>query len=104
RVGDAGGYTLIVQPDNGTFQLLRNDGQRITRLIDSTRSPAIQRGSGVNRITLQCSGTTLTAVINGTQVGQAQDTRYRSGRLSIGVTAENFGAEGHFRNLVVTQQ
>ncbi len=104
RAGDAGGYRLIVMPDGGTFQLLRDDGQRVTRLIDSTASPAILRGTALNRITLQCGGTTLTVFINGKQVGQAQDNRYRSGRLAIGAGGENLTAEAHFRNLVVTQQ
>jgi predicted Ser/Thr protein kinase len=104
RAGDAGGYTLVVQPDGGAFQLLRDDGQRVTRLIDRTPSAAIHRGTEVNRISLSCRGPTLTVNINGQQVGQVQDSRYRSGRLSIGVGGENLSAEGHFRNLVVTQQ
>lgn len=83
---------------------MRDDGLRVTRLIDSTPSPAILRGTALNRISLQCSGTTLTAAINGKQVGQVQDNRYHSGRLSIGAGGENLTAEAHFRNLVVTQQ
>ena len=88
----------------GQFSLQRDDALRTTSLIASTASAAIKRGQATNRTTLVCAGTTLTAIVNGQQVGQVQDARFRNGRLSIGVGGDNLTAEGHFRNLVVTQQ
>ncbi|HEY7294027.1 MAG TPA: family 16 glycoside hydrolase, partial [Dehalococcoidia bacterium] len=75
-----------------------------TRLIDDTPSPAIKRNGEVNRLTLSCVGNTFTVTINGTQVGQARDNSYSTGKLYIATGGDNLTAEARFRNLVVTQR
>jgi hypothetical protein len=106
RDSDAGGYHLSVIPASGTFRLLKDvQGQDTpTRLIDDTPSPAIKRNGEVNRLTLSCVGNTLTITINGTQVGQARDNSYTTGKTYIATGGDNLTAEAHFRNLVVTQR
>jgi len=106
RDSDAGGYHLSVIPASGTFRLLRDaQGQDTpTRLIDDTPSTAIKRNGEVNRLTLSCVGNTITVTINGTQVGQARDNTYSTGKIYIATGGDNLTAEAHFRNLVVTQR
>jgi len=106
RDSDAGGYHLSVIPASGTFRLLKDGpGQETpSRLIDDTPSSAIKRNGEVNRLTLSCVGNTITVTINGTQVGQARDNGFSTGKIYIATGGDNLTAEARFRNLVVTQR
>jgi hypothetical protein len=98
------GYRLRVEPGAGLYRLVREDGTRDVFLRRDSTSPAIRRGNDSNRIEITCSGTTITAVINGTAVATVQDSTYASGSLVIGVGARASGltSEARFDNLLIT--
>ncbi len=100
------GYALLVYPQEGGFALYRfNAGDAPTRLVQPTLSSAIRRGTQTNRLELICSGNTIAARINGTQVASVQDSSYGEGRMWIGAVGfEGATVDARFDNLVVTQQ
>jgi hypothetical protein len=98
------GYRLRVEPAAGLYRLVREDGTRDVFLRRDSTSPAIRRGNDSNRIEITCSGTTISAAINGTVVATVQDSTYASGALVIGVGARASGltSEARFDNLLIT--
>ncbi|MBM2812523.1 MAG: hypothetical protein HW416_3282 [Chloroflexi bacterium] len=96
------GYRLRVYPDGQMFRIVRIErGGGVFRMLEQSSS-AIRTGDAVNRIELHCVGSTISAVINGTQVGSAQDPTYTRGRMALEVGGS--GTTGRFDNLVVTQR
>ncbi len=82
----------------------------------TTTSSAIHTGGQINRLELNCDGTSLEASINGVRVGAVSDPAFSSGQLWIGMgqsapgvtpppgTPPGATIEAHFADLVVTQQ
>jgi hypothetical protein len=98
-------YALEVDPDDGTYRLLRHVvGGASTTVIGRTRSAAIQAGTATNRLGARAQGTDIVLFINGQDVGRVGDDRFRQGALALGVGRRSEGAstEGRFSNLVVT--
>jgi hypothetical protein len=96
-------YTFVVDPNDSTFLLRRNVGPGGTNLIGWTHHPAIQPGTQRNRIGVRAQGPTIVLLVNGQEVGRAQDAALREGTIAFGVGNLDDGpAEGRFGNLVVT--
>ena len=96
-----GAYRLVVRPGQQHFLLQRNDGGAIVNLTDQG-SGVIRAGDAWNRIELACVGNTISATINGTELGAVQDTTYSLGRHHMNVAGT--GATARFDDLVVTQR
>jgi tetratricopeptide (TPR) repeat protein len=97
-------YALEVDPDDGTYRLVRHvNGGPSTTVIGRTRSAAIQGGTAINRLGVRAQDTEIVLLINGQQVGRIHDDRFRQGALALGVGQRQEGtAEARFSNLVVT--
>jgi hypothetical protein len=102
-----GDYRFSVDPTAGTFGLEfrppGGDPLRGTELLPPTPSPAIRRGTAINRLAVVARGPTLELFVNGEQVGQVQDERGRWGRLGWVTLPSAAGqpAEAQFRDLVI---
>jgi tetratricopeptide (TPR) repeat protein len=98
-------YALIVDPDDGTYRLLRHSvGSPSATIIGRTRSTAIQPGAATNRLGVRAQGADLIMLINGLEVGRARDEQWRQGSLVLGVgqRGETTSTEGRFANLVLS--
>jgi hypothetical protein len=95
-------YRLSVSPAGGLFQLSRWDADGVTPLVPWQTEPSIRPAAEWNTLELRCVDSTITALINGHQVGQAQDPSYRRGSFWIGVSGA--AAEVRFDNLKVVLQ
>jgi serine/threonine-protein kinase len=105
--GKVSAYRLSVQPSARQFWLGRLDKAEAATLVSWRPSTAIRSGNAPNHLELICQGSTITVSINGTQVAQVQDGRYREGRLLLGtgIVAPRQGqAEARFDNVVVLQK
>jgi predicted lipoprotein with Yx(FWY)xxD motif len=100
------GYRLRVEPGAGLYRLVREDGARDHFLRSDRRSTAIRSGTMTNRLELTCSGTTITAVINGVEVARIQDSTYREGPWTFGAGARQpaLPVEARFDNLILTRR
>lgn len=104
--GPSTGYRFNVRTEPGGFWLERWDDGKRTLLVDWQRSSAVYPGGAVNRLDLTCSGTRISAYINGLQVASVVDEHYRWGQFWMGVQSLVPGGavEARFDNLVVTLQ
>ena len=104
-----GGYILYVDPGEGTFVLLRQDGDNprtIFVLSEWREHRAINRRDAPNRLMLRCIGDTITAVINGHEVASVRDAAYRVGFSGVTVYLDGSirgGMEARFDNFVVAR-
>jgi hypothetical protein len=100
-------YRLSLYVTDGTFTLARWDAGTQTVLQGFTANAAIRRANQTNSIELRCAGSTISAIINGTQVASVQDNTYQRGTTFIGAgvfTDVSATAEGRFAHLVLTQR
>jgi hypothetical protein len=96
-------YSFVVAPDEGAFIVRRNTDREGTTLLDWTRTPAIQRGTAMNRLGIRAQGSEVTLLINGEEVARARADDPREGSIGFGVGSLGDGpAEARFGNLVVT--
>lgn len=107
RAGDDSNtaYIFEVFPGSGEANLWRFDADSAANLGKATASPAINIGSGNNRIEITCQGGTITGTANGTQVLTAQDATYTSGDVFIGTGKTDATADTlltGFDNLTIT--
>jgi hypothetical protein len=94
-------YSFLVDPNAGRFLLLRHTGDD-RRLIDWTAEPAIQQGTATNRLGVRARGSTLILLLDGAEVGRAQDGALREGWVGFGVgSLTDERAEGRFSHLLV---
>jgi hypothetical protein len=107
----ADGYVLVVTPDDQTFRLelwqQEGSSQKVVRLIDDTRSPAIQSGTSWNRLVVRAQGPEILVFINGQQVGKVSDETLQTGTLALGVGKRQdalslANADARFASLTVT--
>jgi len=94
-------YQLGIRPDAGAAVLNRVDAGKPTSLAEQ-RSDAIRRGPATNHVELSCSGTVISATVNGVRLFSIQDATYASGTMWLGVS--DTGADARVANLVVTQR
>jgi len=84
------------QAEGGSMELIGQTGM--------LASPRINRGTNVNHLRADCSGSTLTLYVNGEKLAEAQDTRLTHG--DIGLLAGTFAepdVDVIFDNFVVLQ-
>jgi hypothetical protein len=99
------GYVLQFTPALGRVALSRFDGTTTATLSSSQLAGAAS--SAVHHLQVTCSGATITASIDGSQVASAQDSTYTSGYPLFGVSVLSNSLPGtidaRFSNLVLTQ-
>jgi hypothetical protein len=101
--GSDNGYRFSVDPSGGWFSLqyIRSAGE--SALIDLTPSPAIHGPAATNRLGVRAQGTAIVLLVNGQEVGRAETSRLREGRIGFGVASPNGEpVEARFSNLLVT--
>jgi hypothetical protein len=95
-------YSFLVDPNAGKLLLLRHTDGGDARIIDWTAASAIQPGTATNRLGVRARGSAITLLIDGTEVGRAQDDALRTGWLGFGVDSlADERAEGRFSHLLV---
>jgi hypothetical protein len=95
-------YSFLVDPNAGRFLLLRHTSDD-RRLIDWTAAAAIRPGAATNRLGVRARGSTIVLLLDGTEVGRAQDDSLREGWVGFGVgSLADARAEGRFGHLLVT--
>ena len=77
-------------------------GTAIITLAEGT-SPAIEAGNGTNHLGLVCSGTTISASVNGVQLASVEDAETAMGSMSLWIVPNGNEGEVRFGNLVVMQ-
>ncbi len=88
----------------GTFFLRRHNGgtgANYTYLLAPSSSPAVHTGGQVNRLLAIANGSNFKLYINGTFVGEAQDSTYSTGQIGfvVGTLPSTNTGEGSFTNL-----
>jgi len=109
------GYVIFFQPSSNTAQLNRLDAGTITSLANPGLGGAPDIAA-VHHLQLTCSGTAISAFIDGSQIGSVQDTAYQTGQAIVraggsGTTSNAQGqaaffsgiVDARFSNLVLTQ-
>ena len=86
RAGDDNtGYYLQAQPGTGFVSIWRLAPGGPEMLAEEDASGVLIPGYEFNRIEIECSGTTITGIVNGEVVISASDDTYQSGTTFIGV-------------------
>ncbi len=102
RQTDGRHYSFVVDPNDGTFLLEREEPGGRTPLVPWTRSPAIQRGAATNRLAVEARGREMALFINDSEVARLSDDALAEGTIAFGVGSYGGGrAEGRFDNLLV---
>jgi serine/threonine protein kinase len=94
--------------NQGQFFFRRHDtggGSTYTNLVASTPSTAILPGGLKNTLLVLANGTDFKLYINGTFVGEVQDSTYASGQIALvaGTLAPLNGGEGSFTNFKISR-
>ena len=99
--GNGDGYYLRISGD-GFFSIFLAANGEMTKLVEWSKSPAIQQGNATNHLRVICNGPRLTLYVNGTQVAEAEDGTFTQGDIALTATTyEDKDTEIHFDNLVV---
>lgn len=86
-------FYLFAISGSGYYGLFRSDDGEWTDVIPWTASGAITAGSGaVNRLAVLAEGPTVTLIVNGEVLAQAEDATYSEGGL--GLAAGTFSEDG----------
>jgi hypothetical protein len=104
-----GGYHFAIQPALGQAALHRaplEPSEEWVALGDWQRFPAIHRGQEINHLELTCSGTTISASINGSPAFEVQDQTYQDGATLLRVEswADGVPVDARFDNAAVTER
>jgi hypothetical protein len=78
------GYWFVVLPSTSSVALLRAEAGQRTPIVDIQPASAVHSGNETNHIELDCTGSTITASVNGTQVLSTQESMYSVGFSSLG--------------------
>jgi hypothetical protein len=93
-------YGFLVVGD-GAWKFGKYDGTQWTDIVPYTSNNAVNGGlTATNLLRVQAIGSHFAFFINGTQVGQADDSSYTSGFIGLGVES---GIEAVFTNLTIFQ-
>jgi hypothetical protein len=101
RAAALNGYQLEIEPDHSGFAVYRLDAGRKTPIVRPGTSDAIRTGNQTNRVELGCVGNTITARVNGTVLGSAEDGTYPHGSAFLATAAPGATSEVRFDNLLV---
>jgi len=110
------GYRMYLAPANGEFNVQRIDNGKFIDLSGPQSTGGAPMQFNTYHLQLTCSGTTVSATINGKQVYSTQDSAYTQGKVALlvhmfhrtnastGVTGSDLGkVDVHFDNFVLTQ-
>ena len=98
--GPAGIDAYYLQVSNtGAWSIVRNNTSDILTTLASGTVAALGTGTW-HHLSLSFQGSTITAAIDGTTVGSASDTTYRTGMVGLGTSGYQ---TDQFDNLTVTQ-
>lgn len=101
QTGPDSEYRFLLRPGTREFRLERWDRGRAVVLQDWRAAAAIRGGNEKNGMELSCMGATISASVNGTQVGSVLDDTYLRGTMELGLFGAGSTAEARFDNLVV---
>jgi hypothetical protein len=94
-------YHLLISGD-GFYSIQKLSGGSFTRLVEWTRSDAINQGNATNQIRAVCDGSRLALYCNGELLAETTDPAYTGGDLAlVALTLEPEATEIHFDNLKV---
>jgi hypothetical protein len=102
-LSELSGYVFAIQPTAGLVALGRFDHGAYVDLVGWQPSAAVQRGNTSNHLELECSGSAITASVNGQAAAAVRDDTYSGGKVSIGVgtVGEPLTREARFDNFAV---
>jgi hypothetical protein len=100
RVSQGNWYEFTID-STGNWSFSKAANQQTLAIIDSTPSTAIKPGlNTTNTLLVQAKGAHFVFFVNGTQVGQTDDSTFASGE--IGLTATGAATEVAFNNIKIT--
>jgi tRNA A-37 threonylcarbamoyl transferase component Bud32 len=95
------GYYLLISGD-GSYAILKAEGEDFEPLIDWTSSAAINEGIATNYIRATCEGNYLALSVNGELLAEARDNTFSQGGIALTATSyEDEPTRVHFDNLTV---
>jgi hypothetical protein len=101
RIDDSNEHYELDVDSEGDYVFYNCDISTCTKLVDYTPNSAIHGGlNTTNTMSVTAKGSHFDFFVNGTKVGQTDDTSYTSGELGI---AGSDGAECVFTNFLVTK-
>lgn len=98
------GYRFDVYPGSGTADLVKNDNNVLTLLQETIQSPAIHSGNESNHLDLTCTGDTILASVNGSQIAAVRDSSFQGGYSAlVGGAVTERTSDARFGHLVVSE-
>jgi hypothetical protein len=79
------GYRFQFSPITNGWGIFRGDGNTGYSLSGVQYAPGLPAPDGTHHLNLTCSGSTISASVDGRQVGTYQDPSYSSGQAALGV-------------------
>ena len=96
-VSQAGQYYVLEVGDKGEVGIWRREVDHWVDLLPWQRSDAVKPGNASNELTVRAIGTTLSLIVNGSEVATRTDAAYPSGRIGLFVGGDgNQVALDHF--------
>jgi hypothetical protein len=102
RVGSINDFYLF-QLSAGSYRVLKWVGGVSSVVKAWTQSTAIKTGVIENHLTVLADGTSLTFLINATEVAEITDASHSTGYVGVSVQSWNVNVEESFDNLVVRE-
>jgi hypothetical protein len=101
RRASQGNYYEFNVDSNSKWIFFKVVGNSVTSIVDFTENAAIKGGlNSVNVLAVQAAGSHFDFFVNGTHVGQADDSTFASGRAGL---AANTDIQAIFNNFKVTK-
>jgi hypothetical protein len=101
RVGSINDFYLFQLCTTGSYRVLKWVGGVSSVVKAWTQSTAIKTGMVENHLTVLADGTSLTFLINATEVAELTDASHSTGYVGVSVQSWNVNVEESFDNLVV---
>jgi hypothetical protein len=100
RVSQGNWYEFTID-SNGNWAFSKAVKEQDLEIVHSTPTTALKRGlNATNTLVVQAKGTHFVFFVNGTQVGEANDSTFTSGEIGLMVTGA--GTEVAFNNIKIT--
>lgn len=101
RLGSINDFYLFQLSATGSYRVLKWVGGVSSVVCAWTQSTAIKTGMFENHLTVLADGTSLTFLINDTEVAEVTDVSHSTGYVGVSVQSWNVNVEESFDNLVV---
>jgi len=101
RLDSLNDFYLFQLGPTGNFRVLKWVGGGSSVVRAWTQSAAIKTGIAENHLTVLAEGTSLTFLINQTEVAEITDASHSTGHVGVSVQSWNVNVEESFDNLVV---